>query len=397
MEGALGKLDNRRLQVWQVSNLGFAHMVNDLMTTGLVPALLPLYKHAFHLNYTQTGLIVFMSYLTSSVMQPIFGYFTDRKPKLWLLPAGVFLSCLGLALSGIAPSLPWVLVFVAISGLGSGAFHPEASRGAHLAAGRGKGLAQAIFQVGGNAGQAFGPLMIPLFLMATGIRGVMWFLALGVFVFVVLWRLLPWYRMRMEQEQKRKRTIEGNNRIWAVILLVFVVILRSWCQIGVSGFLPFFYQQQHMSLNTAELFNFLFLGAGAVGTFIGGTMSDRIGKKWLLLGSMLLSAPFAFLLPKLHGTLAAIDLIAFGFLVLSSFAVTVVYCQMLLPKNIAMASGLMIGFGVGAGGIGATMLGWITDHFGVGAVFDFIVLLPLLGAIISAFLVNDQTLIKKQA
>ncbi len=157
-----------------------AHFLNDLVTTGMVPALVVMYKHALHLNYTQSTLIVLVSYFTSSVTQPVFGMLTDRKPRVWLFSLGVFLSIAGLSLTAIVPSLPWLLVFIALSGFGSGVFHPEASRGTHFASGYKKGLAQAIFQVGGNAGQAFGPLMIPLFLVHTGIHGLIWLLPVAL-------------------------------------------------------------------------------------------------------------------------------------------------------------------------------------------------------------------------
>lgn len=375
--------------IWTLSS---AHLMNDLTTVGIVPALLPLYKAAFHLSYTQSGLIVLVSYLMSSITQPVLGALTDRKPNIWFLPFGVALSCTGLALTGIAPTFPWLLVLISLSGLGSGAFHPEASRGAHLAAGKAKGLAQAIFQVGGNSGQAFGPLMIPLFILATGLRGLLWFLVLAVLGFALTVRILPWYKARIEAERRKKRQLQGHNRVFAVGLLVLVVTMRSWVQIGVAGFLPFFYIHQHVPLARAELFDFLFLGAGAIGTFLGGGLSDRIGKKSILFVSMLISIPLAAFLPYTQGVWAVIDLIVFGFSVLSSFAVTVVYAQQLLPKNLALAAGLMIGFSVGAGGIGATLMGSLADHFGVLMVLKLLLVLPAAAAVLALFLPSDKRL-----
>lgn len=383
---ASGKSGLKKDAIWTLSA---AHMMNDLMTVGIVPALLPLYKSAFHLSYTQSGLIVLVSYLMSSVVQPLIGLVTDKKPNVWLLPFGVALSCTGLALTGIAPSFPLLLFLIALSGLGSGAFHPEASRGAHMAAGKGKGLAQAIFQVGGNSGQALGPLMVPLFILATGLHGLLWFLLLAAAGFLLTIRILPWYKGKIATEHGKKRQAPGTNRTGAVALLVVIVTLRSWVQIGVAGFLPFFYIHNHVPLARAEWFDFLFLGAGAVGTFIGGTLSDRIGKKWILLGSMSLSIPFAALLPYANGPWAVLILILFGFFVLSSFAVTVVYAQQLLPRNLGLAAGLMIGFSVGAGGIGATLMGALADKYGVAMVLQLLVILPILSALLSAFLPND--------
>ncbi|MCL6442772.1 MAG: MFS transporter [Alicyclobacillus sp.] len=379
----------RKSYVWSLSA---AHCMNDLVTTGIVPALLPLYKQAFGLTYMQTGLIVFSSYVMSSVMQPLLGLWTDKHPRPWLLAAGVALSCFGLALTGLAPSFAWVLVFVALSGLGSGAFHPEASRATHFAAGSAKGLAQAIFQVGGNAGQSFGPLMIPLFLLATGIHGLTAFFVLSAAAFGLLWRMVPWYKDQTIRASARRQADAGVNRVLPLTLFVIVVIARSWCQIGVAGFLPFYYLHQHISLAVGEWMSFLFLACGAVGTFLGGAMSDKLGRKGMLTWSLAASVPFAALLPVLHGVLAGLDLAIFGFTVLSSFAVSVIYAQMLLPRNLGLASGLTIGLGVGAGGIGAALFGRIADVYGIPVVFHWIVALPVVGAILAAMLPSDRKL-----
>jgi FSR family fosmidomycin resistance protein-like MFS transporter len=380
------------LQKGPVWTLSGAHFLNDLMTVGIVPALLPLYKEAFQLSYTQTGLIVLVSYLTSSVLQPIFGMITDRNPQTWLLSFGVFMTCFGLALTGIAPSFLWVLFFIGLSGLGSGVFHPEASRGAQLSAGKARGLAQAIFQVGGNLGQAIGPLMVPLFLLATGIRGLLFFLILAAAAGWMTWRILPWYKRRVEEERQQQRSLRGHNRPVAVTLLALVVVLRSWCQIGVAGFLPFYYQSHGISLAEAEVYTFIFLGAGALGTFLGGVLSDKFGRKWLVFGSILAAVPFAWALPHASGAAAILVLFCFGLTILSSFAATVVYAHMLLPGNLAMASGLMIGSGVGAGGIGAALFGSIADHIGVAAVFNLIVFLPVAAALLMVLLPSERKL-----
>ncbi|MDQ0188709.1 MFS transporter [Alicyclobacillus cycloheptanicus] len=366
-----------------------SHFLNDLMTTGLVPALVVMYKQAFHLNYTQSTLIVLVSYLTSSVAQPIFGALSDRKPRVWWLSVGLFFSCLGLALTGAVDSLGLLLVCVAVSGFGSGAFHPEASRGTHLAAGGKKGLAQSIFQVGGNAGQACGPMMIPLFLHRTGIHGLLWFLPVAVLSLGLTGQILGWINRRIVAERTARKVGQGENNIPGVILLVLLIIFRSWCQVGVVVFLPFY--MHHLSLEASEWLNFVFVGAGALGTFLGGMWSDKLGLKRLLVGSMFAATPFAILFPFTHGgVLAVFDLLLFGFCVLSSFAVTVVYMQKLLPKNVAMASGLSIGFGVGAGGIGATLMGSISDAFGVPLVFTILSVLPLVCALIGLFLPSDR-------
>ncbi|MDY0405358.1 MFS transporter [Virgibacillus sp. 179-BFC.A HS] len=182
-----------------------SHFLNDMVTTGMVPALIVMYKEALHLSFTESSFIVLISYLTSSISQPLFGYFTDRKPRVWLFTLGVFLSIFSLALSGIAPSFGWLLLCIAISGLGSGAFHPEASRGAHLASGTHKGHAQAIFQVGGNAGQAFGPLMIPLLLIHTGLNGLLWLIPIAILSLPLTGQMLGWMNNQVKAAASKRR------------------------------------------------------------------------------------------------------------------------------------------------------------------------------------------------
>ena len=383
-------LAKRHFNPKAISTFSISHFLNDLVTTGMVPALVVLYKEAFQLNYTQSTLIVLVSYLTSSVTQPVIGMLTDKKPKVWFYPLGVFLSVAGLALTGIAPSFPWLLLFVAISGFGSGIFHPEASRGTHLAAGNRKGFSQALFQVGGNAGQAFGPLMIPLFLIFTGIEGLIWLLPVAFLSLIITVPYVPWLKENAQQMKKSVKQLSGKNRPFSASLLVFIITLRSFCQVGVVIFLPFYLTD--MSLEKVEFLNFLFVGAGALGTLIGGIVSDRIGMKRILVGSMALATPFSLIFTYVDGFWAVIVLFLFGFFVLSSFSVTVVYMQRLLPQNVALASGLSIGFGVGAGGIGSIIMGGLSDFFGVHTVFILLSLLPLIGAFLSIFLPGDKKL-----
>lgn len=380
--GSLNRPNHRALYTF-----GGAHFLNDLATAGLVPALVVMYKGALHLNYAHSTFIVFVSYLTSSVSQPLFGLAADRTPRVWLLSLGVLLSVGGLSLTAVAPSLPWLLLFIGLSGLGSGTFHPEAPRGTHLAAGSKPGFAQSIFQVGGNAGQAVGPLLVPLFLARTGIRGLIWLLPLALLSLLLTGQILPWLSARVRRAGPRGgRQRAGENNIPGVILLASVIVLRSWCQLGVVVFLPFYLH--HLSLAASETLNFVFVGAGAVGTLIGGTLSDKLQRKWLVVTSMALATPFALLFAHLTGTLRVIDLLFFGFSVLSSFSVTVVYMQRLLPKNVALASGLSIGFSIGAEGVGSLFLGGLSDAFGVAAVFTLLSFLPLAGGILGLFLPN---------
>ena len=380
----------RKMYKRGVCTFGGTHFLNDMLTTGIIPALLPLYKATFDLTYAQTGLIVLVSYLTSSLMQPLLGIWTDKKSMVWLLPLGVVLSNAALALTGAVPKFTWVLVLVGLSGLGSAAFHPEAARGTFLASGNSRGLAQAIFQVGGNAGQAVAPLLIPLFLMHTGIHGLIWLLVVAVISLFLGAQILPWYKDNVEMNTRKAKVITETNRWGGMVLLIIVIVMRSWSQIGIVGFLPFILQKQ-MSLGHTEILNFVFLGAGAAGTFFGGAISDRVSKKSVIVYSLLFAIPFALLLPHVHNVVSiTVVLLLLGFFVLASFAVTVVYAQMLLPRNLALASGLNIGFGVGAGGIGATLLGNWADLYGVGVVFQILSFLPILAILFAVFLPKDK-------
>lgn len=378
----------------ELFRLSGIHFINDLMTTGLVPALLPLYKQAFDLNYFQAGVILFVSMMTSSVSQPLFGIISDKHPKSWFLPVGICLSGIGLTVSGYAPAYWMLLVLVGLSGIGSGIFHPEAMRAAYMAAGTARGTAQAIIQVGGNFGQSVGPLLLPLFLIATGLHGLGWFALTTLAGLFLALSVLPWYKRSLEQNKTRQKMIKGRNHVTGLCILTVVVILRSWTQIGVAGFLPFLYLHQGISLKHGDLLTFLFLGAGALGTFIGGRFSDLISRKWLLFISMAVTIPFAYMLPHVHGVLSVIVLFIFGFFVLSSFAVTVVYGQMMFPKNIGLVSGLMVGFGIGAGGIGATMIGWLSDVYGVYTIFNFFAVLPFIASLLTLLLPSEQRLLR---
>ncbi|MFT9486228.1 MAG: MFS transporter [Tepidibacillus sp.] len=342
--------------------ISLGHMLNDLMTS-VLPALISILIIEFDLSYTQSGLIIMVANVTSSLVQPVFGYLSDRKPLLWLLPLGVFFTGLGLSGIAVAPSYAWLLFFVGLSGLGSAAFHPEASRGAHLAAGKGKGLAQSIFQVGGNGGQALGPLMIPLFLSTMGVKGTPFFLIPAVLAAYLLWILRPWMKEKRISQQRSVKEIKGKDQPLFLLLLVFVVTMRSWITIGVTTFLPLYYiNVSKMTIDQASVYTFIFLLFGALGTLAGGPIADYLGKKTVVNASLLLAIPFLFLLPYVEGIIAMVVVGFLGFILFSSFAVTVVFGQELIPGKVGMASGLMIGFAIGAAGIGATALGYFVDH-----------------------------------
>ncbi|MDI3327843.1 MAG: MFS transporter [Alicyclobacillaceae bacterium] len=384
-----------RQPVWKalwIVSLG--HFLNDVMTT-LVPSLLPLFQSHLGLTYVELGVLVLVAYVTSSLIQPVIGAWTDRRPRPWLLPAGVFAVGAGVAALGYAPSYTWLLVLVALMGVGSAAFHPEASRAAHLASGAKKGTAQSVFQVGGNAGQAVAPLIVGTFFVWTGLRGSVWMLVPALIAAGALATLVPWYRERAFTVRSRREDnrSEGGGRASGLVLLLLVVTLRSWTHAGLSGFLPLYYVNvRGVSTSVAELYAFLFLMAGALGTFFGGPLSDRLGKKRLILLSTAGAVPFSLALPYVHGVWAALDVVLLGFIVLSTFAVTVVFGQQLMPGRIGMVSGLMIGLAVGMGGVGASLAGYAADHIGIAATIEALAVLPLISAVLALGLPEDRPL-----
>lgn len=374
--------------------ISFAHFLSDLMTS-VVPAMLPVLQRDLDLSYVQLGTVVAVSTLTASLIQPVIGLWMDRKSIAWILPLAAVFS--GLGLVGIARIDNYVTVLVAVTsiGLGSAAFHPEGSRVAHLAAGSKRGLAQSIFQVGGNAGQSFGPLMIPLFFLPFGLQGAYWLLMAAIASGIVLLVVARWYSQFTVKRKKVDPMDDGEERTvrqyGALVLLVTVVTMRSWIHSGVNSFLPLYYVNEfEWTVTVAEVHLFIFLFAGAIGTFIGGALSDRFGMKNILMFSMWAPIPFIVFLPYLGEPWSYVNVFIVGFIVLSSFAVTVVYAQKMFPGHIGLVSGLMIGFAIGMGGIGATVMGALADWIGLTTLIHLFAFLTLLGWLMGIRLPNDK-------
>lgn len=359
--------------------------------TSIVPAMLLVLQKDLSLSYVQLGTVVMVANLTSSMLQPFLGYITDRRPTPWLLPIAALFAGLGLAGIANATTYPQVLLMVTLIGLASATFHPEGSRVAHLAAGPRKGLAQSIFQVGGNGGQAVGPLMIPLLLLPFGLKGAYWLLIPATVGMITLAVVANWYKQRANRPKKTAVSRTGVNQYGALALLVAVVSLRSWIHSGISSFLPLFYENvRGISISLAEYYLFVFLLAGAIGTLLGGPLADRFGKKNMLMFSMVGAIPFILLIPHLTGVLAFINIFIVGFISLSSFAVTVVYAQELLPGKVGMVSGLMIGFAIGAGGVGASVMGKLADWIGIASLIQLLVLIPVIAWLMGIWLPRDR-------
>ncbi|TKI54479.1 MFS transporter [Brevibacillus antibioticus] len=374
--------------------ISIAHLLNDSLQA-VIPALLPIVEKNLALTFTQVGMILLVMNLTSSVLQPFVGYFSDRKSIPILPPLALIVSGLGMLALAFSGNYYFVLAAVACVGIGSAIFHPEASRFAHLASGPRRGLGQSIFQVGGNAGQALAPLMTILVFANLGQPGAAWFLLPALLASGILLYVALWYR---GQQRLKKATAAPvtytnlNKRLIALGLLIVIVSVRSWMNAGYQSFYQFYLMYvKDMEYANAQLVIFGFLFAGAIGTFFGGPLSDRFGKRNLLIISTLGSLPLTLLTPYVSGFWAFPLLVISGFIMLSSFSVTVVYAQELLPGKIGTVSGLIIGLAFGMGGMGALVFGYLADLYSLSFVILLCSFLPLIG-FIGFLLPKDKTL-----
>lgn len=379
--------------------VSFVHLFNDSIQA-VIPAIFPILKDNLLLSFAQVGWISFALNMTSSVIQPVIGYAADRKPRPILLPLGMCSTFLGVLLLAYANSYFLVIISVVLIGFGSATFHPEGMRVAHMAAGQRKGLSQSIFQVGGNAGQSLGPLLTKWIFIPFGQIGALGFTIVAAAGVAVQTYVARWYREMLDagytfHKKSTARTIDPARRKsirTAAIILVFLVFVRSWYGAAIGSYYAFYLMDKYqMSLDTAQIYIFMYLAAGAVGTFFGGPLADRFGRRNLILLSMVGTVPFALALPFVGPFWAAILLLIGGFILLSSFSVTVIYAQMLYPGNIGTVSGLITGLAFGLGGIGSLVLGNLIDSIGISKVFIACGFLPLLG-FLALLLPRDEKL-----
>lgn len=377
--------------------LSFGHMVTD-MTGGALPVLLPVIRSEFSLSYTEIGVIILVSNLISSVIQPFFGIWSDRKAILWLLPAGCLLAGVGLVLVGFAPGYVLILFAVAVNGIGSAAYHPEASKQSFLISGDKKATALSIYSVGGNIGHGLGPVMAALLLELGGRRGVGIFIIISVITAILLKKSLPAIKQLADKNHGAKNDLRANPSdgrmkgvLLALFLLVMIVILRSLVHLGMTNFIPLYVEEY---LNGSKHFGALlltvFLLSGALGTIFGGMAADRIGRKRVMVLSAALVTPLLWLLLISNGIWAVVFAALSGFVLISTFSVTVVYAQELIPNRVGLASGLILGFAFGVGALGGLAFGAAADVWGVPAVLKAISLLPIPTFFLSLWLPHEE-------
>ncbi|CEG26616.1 MFS transporter [Bacillus sp. B-jedd] len=368
--------------------IGICHLLNDSIQA-VVPAMFPILEKSLGLSFTQLGFIAFSVNMISSVMQPAVGLLTDRKPMPYALPIGLAASMAGILGLAFAPTFEMIIVSVLFIGIGSAIFHPEGSRVAYMAAGPRRGLAQSIYQVGGNSGQALAPLITALVLVPFGQRGAAFFSLVAAAAVLLLIYIARWYTEKLSFE-KRTASRQGRNAagqrplakgvVPALLFILLLIFARSWYISGITSFYAFFAIKEYsFSIQHAQYLLFAFLVAGAAGTFFGGPLADRFGKKKVIALSMLAAAPFSAAIPFLPPAAALACLVINGFILMTSFSVTVVYAQELVPGKIGLMSGLTVGLAFGMGAIGSIGLGYIADLAGLKEMITGVGFLPLLG------------------
>ncbi len=368
--------------------ISFSHLLNDLLQS-LVPAIYPVLKTRFGLSFGQIGAITLVNQLTASVLQPVIGNFTDRRPLPYSLPLGMASTLAGLLLLSQAGSYPALLVAVALVGVGSSVFHPESSRVARLASGGRHGMAQSVFQVGGNAGSALGPLLAAFVIAPHGTHvggqsEVAWFGLAALVGIGVLTGVGGWYRRHMRARVARAAepavALDRRRVAWALAVLVALMLSKFFYTASMSNYYTFFLINRfHVSVHTAQLCLFLFLGSFAAGTILGGPIGDRIGRKRIIWVSILGVLPFTLALPYVGFAATVALTVPIGLLLASAFPAIVVYAQELMPGRVGTVSGLMFGLAFGLGGLGAAGLGMLADRTSISLVFDLCAFLPMLG------------------
>ena len=372
-----------KMVVSMVAAVAVAHLLNDLIQA-VLPAIYPIFKVEFNLSFSQIGLIALVYQITASLLQPCVGLYTDRHPLPYLLPVGMTITLLGIAVMAFATHF-YVLLFAAILvGIGSSTFHPEASRVARMASGGRFGTAQSAFQVGGNTGSAVGPLLAALIIVPNGKSAMAWFMGFALLAIFILTKVSHW--LIQQAQQSKKNTVAQNQGLKGLTLyralgVIGILMLVKFTYIAsISNYYTFYLMERfNLSLVQSQVYLFAFLGAVALGTFAGGPIGDKIGRSAVIWVSFLGIIPFALMLPYMNLVLTAILSIVIGLVISSAFSAMVVYAQEAVPGRVGLVSGLMFGVMFGIGGIAAAGLGMLADVHGIIWVYQLCAFLPLLG------------------
>ena len=375
-----------------LATISFCHLLNDMLQS-VIPAVYPILKTSYHLDFAQIGLITLTVQLTASLLQPFVGIYTDRRPTPYSLTTGMGFTLFGLLLLASAPSFRMILVAVALVGVGSSVFHPESSRVARMASGGQHGLAQSLFQVGGNTGSALGPLLAAMVVLPSGQRSIAWFSAAALLAMIVLARVGAWYKRKITSRVKagaplheRGPHLPARKVAIALAVLIALVFSKYFYLASLTSYYTFFLMSRfHLSVRSSQLHLFVFLGAVAAGTFTGGPVGDRIGRKYVIWCSILGILPFTLVLPYANLFWTGVLSVVIGLVLASAFSAILVYAQELVPGKIGTISGLFFGLAFGMAGLGAALLGRLADATSIGFVYKVCSFLPVIG-LLTAFL-----------
>lgn len=371
--------------------VSFSHLANDL-TQSLISAIYPMLKTALDLDFGQIGLVTLTFQLTASLLQPLVGYYTDRRPMPYSLATGMTFSLAGILLLSVASTFELLLLAAALIGCGSSVFHPESSRVARMASGGRHGLAQSLFQVGGNTGQALGPPAAALIVLSRGQASIAWFGLVALAAIIVLYRVGHWYKARHPVRSGPvalslpSPLLSSRKLALSALLLTALMFSKAFYTASLTSYYTFYLIEKfHVSVQQSQLYLFLFLGAVAAGTLIGGPVGDRFGRRFVIWFSILGVLPFTLALPFANLFWTAVLTVPIGIIMASAFAAILIYAQELVPGRIGTVSGVFFGFAFGLGGLGAAALGWLADHTSIEYVYQICSYLPLIG-LLTAFL-----------
>jgi MFS transporter, FSR family, fosmidomycin resistance protein len=379
--------------------ISVVHLLNDTMQS-TVTALFPILRDSLHLSYKQVGLIAFAMNITASLIQPVVGYYADMRPKPYILPIGVCFTLVGIVALALAQQYALILIAVVSMGVGSAIFHPESSRVAYMSAGGRRGLAQSIFQVGGNIGSSLGPIMTAVVFVKIGQFGVIWFSFAAIAAILIQTYVARWYSRHIipPQASPKHNVSEGSLKLglssrqvaWALGILVFLVFTKHIYMSSITSYYTFYLIDGFgVTVRDAQWFLFAFLAASAAGTFLGGPLADRFGRRNIIWFSILGTAPFSILLPHMNLLWSGVMCVLAGFVLSSAFSIIVVFAQELLPGRVGLISGMFFGLAFGIGGLGSAVLGWIADATSIAFIMNLCAYLPLLG-ILAVFLPKDD-------
>jgi len=370
-----------------LASLSFCHLLNDLMQS-LLPSIYPLIKQTFGLSFSQIGLITLTNQIIASVLQPVIGIYTDRRPLPYSLATGMAFTLVGMMLLGFGPTYSAIIGASAMIGLGSAVFHPESSRVARLASGGRHGFAQAFFQVGGNLGSAVGPLLAAFLVLPYGRRSIAWFSLMALVGMAFLWNVGNWYKQTTVfkgsgQAAPTHSTGLSRNQTRAGLALLLGLLFSKYIYLASFGSYYTFYliQRFNLSVRSAQVHLFLFLGAVAAGTIFGGPIGDRFGRRRVILGSILGVLPFSLALPYANLFWTRILTVAIGLILASAFSAIIVFAQELVPGRVGAVAGLFFGFAFGIAGLGAAVLGQLADHTSITVVYHVCSFLPVIGVL----------------